>query len=67
MTVMFKICRSRSISENSASSCWVEGAQFEIYIGNFPVRFDEKDLRDLFEEHNIDIGVIRLKQKRAKV
>ena len=47
--------------------CRVEGAEYEIYIGNFPVPFDEKDLRDLFVEHNIEVGVIRLKHEMEKV
>ena len=47
--------------------CRVEGAEYEIYIGNFPVCFTEKDLRDLFADHNIEVGVIRLKQDMEKV
>ena len=45
----------------------VEGAKYEIYIGNFPIHFNEKDLRDLFEEHNIEVGKIRQKQDMEKV
>ena len=46
---------------------WIYRAEYEIYIGNYPVRFKEEDLRDLFKEHNIEVGVIRLKHDGQKV
>ena len=46
--------------------CRVERSEYDIYIGNFPFHFEEKDLRDLFEEHNIEVGVIRLKHCGTK-
>merc|ERR1719264_2161043 len=48
-------------------TCRGRGAEYEIYIGNYPVRFKEEDLRDLFKEHNIEVGVIRLKHDGQKV
>ena len=49
------------------SGPWICRAEYEIYIGNYPVRFKEEDLRDLFKEHNIEVGVIRLKHDGQKV
>ena len=54
-------------AQSDCRFCRVAGAEYEIYIGNFPVDFDEKDLRELFEEHKIEVGVIRLKQEGPKV
>ena len=42
-------------------------AEHEIYIGNYPVRFRESDVRKLFEDHNIKVGAIRLKHDGLKV
>jgi RNA recognition motif-containing protein len=42
-------------------------AEFEIYIGNYPVRFHEEDLKDLFKENNIEVKTIRLKHDGQKV
>merc|ERR1719210_2432791 len=42
-------------------------APFEIYIGNYPVRFRETDVRKLFEEHGIKVSTIRLKHDGHKV
>jgi len=42
-------------------------APFEIYIGNYPVRFRELDVRNLFKEHGIDVTTIRLKHDGHKV
>ena len=41
--------------------------QHEIYIGNYPVRFRENDVRKLFEEHGIEVSTIRLKHDGLKV
>jgi len=42
-------------------------APFEIYIGNYPVRFRENDVRKLFEEHDVIVTTIRLKHDGHKV
>lgn len=42
-------------------------APFEIYIGNYPVRFRENDVRNLFQEHGIEVTTIRLKHDGHKV
>jgi len=42
-------------------------APFEIYIGNYPVRFRENDVRKLFEEHDVTVTTIRLKHDGHKV
>merc|ERR1711884_852905 len=42
-------------------------APFEIYIGNYPVRFRESDVRNLFQEHGIEVTTIRLKHDGHKV
>jgi len=42
-------------------------AEHEIYIGNYPVRFRESDVRKLFEDHNIKVDAIRLKHDGLKV
>merc|ERR1712018_424054 len=42
-------------------------APFEIYIGNYPVRFRESDVRKLFEEHDVKVSTIRLKHDGHKV
>ena len=55
------------VTEVNCRFCRVEGAEYEIYIGNFPIHFDDKDLRDLFEEYNIEVGKIRRKQDMEKV
>lgn len=44
-----------------------ERPQHEIYIGNYPVRFRENDVRKLFEEHSIEVTTIRLKHDGLKV
>merc|ERR1712088_671241 len=44
-----------------------ERPQHEIYIGNYPVRFKENDVRKLFEEHGIEVSTIRLKHDGLKV
>jgi len=44
-----------------------ERPQHEIYIGNYPVRFRENDVRKLFEEHGIEVSTIRLKHDGLKV
>ena len=41
--------------------------QHEIYIGNYPVRFRENDVRKLFEEHEVEVSTIRLKHDGLKV
>ena len=35
---------------------------FEIYISNYPVEFDENDVRKLFYEYGVPVINIRLKQ-----
>lgn len=42
-------------------------AEHEIYIGNYPVRFREADVRKLFEENGITVSTIRLKHDGLKV
>lgn len=42
-------------------------AEHEIYIGNYPVRFRESDVRKLFEDHGISVTTIRLKHDGLKV
>jgi RNA recognition motif-containing protein len=39
----------------------------EIYIGNYPVRFRESDVRKLFEDHGVKVLSIRLKHDGQKV
>jgi len=39
----------------------------EIYIGNYPERFTEPDLRRLFEDNAIKVNIIRLKHAGPKV
>jgi len=41
--------------------------QHEIYIGNYPIRFGEDDVRALFEEHGISAKSIRMKSDGIKV
>ena len=41
--------------------------EHEIYIGNYPVRFREADVRGLFEEHHIKVATIRMKNDGLKV
>ena len=41
-------------------------APHEIYIGNYPVRFREADVRKLFEEHDVKVNTIRLKHDGLK-
>ena len=41
-------------------------AGHEIYIGNYPVTFDESDVRKLFDDHDVKVGKIRLKQEGLK-
>ena len=55
---------SRSRSRDNRSR---ERSRYEIYIGNYPVYFEERDLRDLFEEHNIEVRTVRLKKDGHKV
>ena len=42
-------------------------AEHEIYIGNYPVKFKESDVRKLFEDHQVKVGAIRLKHDGLKV
>jgi len=42
-------------------------APFEIYIGNYPVRFRENDVRKLFQENGVTVTTIRLKHDGHKV
>ena len=41
--------------------------EHEIYVGNYPVKFKEADLRKLFEESGVAIGAIRMKMAGRKV
>jgi len=41
-------------------------AEHEIYIGNYPIKFKESDIRKLFEEHDVKVGAIRLKHDGLK-
>lgn len=41
-------------------------AEYEIYIGNYPGKFREEDLRDLFEDYEIQVGGIRMKNDGHK-
>ena len=40
---------------------------FEIYIGNYPVEFDENDVRNLFNENGVPVTTIRLNKNGQKV
>ena len=42
-------------------------AEHEIYIGNYPVKFKEPDVRKLFEDHQVKVSAIRLKHDGLKV
>merc|ERR1719300_1441176 len=42
-------------------------AVHEIYIGNYPVKFKESDVRKLFDDHDIKVAKIRLKHEGLKV
>merc|ERR1712241_531237 len=42
-------------------------APFEVYIGNYPVRFREADVRNLFSECGVEVNTIRLKHDGHKV
>ena len=42
-------------------------AEHEIYIGNYPVKYVESDVRKLFEDHDVKVGAIRLKRDGLKV
>merc|ERR1711915_36243 len=42
-------------------------AEHEIYIGNYPVKFREADVRKLFEDNDIKVGAIRMKHDGLKV
>ena len=46
---------------------FVSRAEHEIYIGNYPVKFKESDVRKLFEEHGVQVGAIRMKHDGLKV
>ncbi len=41
--------------------------EHEIYVGNYPMRFRESDLRGLFDEHGIKVSTIRMKNDGLKV
>ena len=40
---------------------------FEIYIGNFPVEFEENDLKNLFNENGVPVTTIRIIRNGQKV
>ena len=40
---------------------------FEIFIGNYPVEFDENDVRNLFNENGVPVTTIRLKKNGQNV
>ena len=42
-------------------------AEHEIYIGNYPVKFREAELRNLFKEHGVEVKAIRMKHDGLKV
>jgi len=42
-------------------------AEHEIYIGNYPVKFREGDVRKLFEDNQVKVGAIRMKHDGLKV
>ena len=42
-------------------------AEHEIYVGNYPVKFREADVRKLFEESGVAVGAIRMKMDGLKV
>ena len=42
-------------------------AEHEIYIGNYPVKFRESDVRALFQERGVEVGAIRMKHDGLKV
>ena len=41
--------------------------EHEIYIGNYPVKFTEEDVRKLFEDHGVTVGAVRLYRDGLKV
>merc|ERR1712008_352901 len=45
----------------------MERAPFQIFIGNYPVEFDENDLMNLFQENGVPVTKIRLQQNGLKV
>merc|ERR1712019_156108 len=57
--------RSSGVSKRNRSS--EKRAEHEIYIGNYPVKFREADVRKLFEDHQVKVGAIRLKHDGLKV
>ena len=40
--------------------------EHEVYIGNYPVKFREGDIKDLFEDYDITVGDIRMKHEGWK-
>ena len=50
-----------------ATFCFARRPEHEIYVGNYPVRFREGELRSLFEEHQIKVSTIRMKNDGLKV
>ncbi len=63
--------RQNSIKNFSSSNDLLLCAHFrpahEIYIGNYPGRFREADVRNLFTENNVTVKDIRLKHDGQKV
>ena len=44
-----------------------ERAEHEIYIGNYPVKFREAEVRKLFRDCGVAVGAIRMKTVGLKV
>ena len=60
------ILKSQILLHPSVSSLSIR-AEHEIYIGNYPVKFKESDVRKLFEDHQVTVGAIRMKHDGLKV
>lgn len=42
-------------------------AEHEIYIGNYPVEYGEEELKKLFTEYGVEVGILRMKSDGHKV
>ena len=62
----FHNSRRPTISTHTLNSFNIR-AEHEIYIGNYPVKFKEPDVRKLFEDHQVKVGAIQLKHDGLKV
>ena len=51
----------RSVMEGGRKIIAEEKPEYEVYIGNYPAKFKEDDIRDMFEENDIMVRNIRMK------